>query len=201
MKRVAFVVSHLGADSAALCQILDKNPRVQFFQTNTVYDGIGAIEGLVSHEHKLKNVAAIWLDELLYNHYFANKCLYRCAKFIYLIREAKPTLNGIVKEKWETDHAHLYYMFRLRRIYEMARKTPGAVLLTHDDLITGRGFPLVEEYLSLKQPLEQDDSLLNKVRSYNPLVSPKNLEVAQQSYERYLYLIRQMPIKSFSFSR
>lgn len=194
MKRVAFVISHLGADSHALCEILDRNPRVQFFQTNAVYDYINVIEALTSHPHKLNNAAAVWLDELLHNHYFAHKGLYKFAKFIYLIRDAKFTLNGIVKESWEANHLELYYTFRLRRIYEMARKTPGAVLLTHDDLITGRGFKVIEDYLNLKVPLELDESLFSKKRSHNPLLSSDNIERAQQTYERYLYLMRQMPI-------
>lgn len=180
--------------------MLDKNPRVQFFPRNAVYDGIGAVESLTALPHKLNNVAAVWLDELLYNHYFAHRCLYRMAKFIYLIREPKPTLNLITKEGWQADHMELYYTFRLRRIYEMTRKTPGAILLTHEDVQTGRGLRLIEEYLNLKMPLECDADSLSKARSYNPLVSSLNLEVAQQAYERYLYLIRQLPIRFASFS-
>ncbi len=69
----------------------------------------------------------------------------------------------------------------------MARRTPGAVLATWDDLVTGRCFPTLEKYLCLKEPL--DRSII--VGGERPgLLKPQWERQAQAAYERYLHFLR-----------
>lgn len=185
MKQVAFVVSHLGSDSGLFCESLDKNPRVQWFKSNVIYDHISTVEKLVDKPHKLKNAAAIWLDELLYNFNFSSKYLYSCCKFIYVIRPPKPTLSCIGEGFVN------YYTYRLRRICEMARCTPGAVLLTWDDLVAGR-LDLVENYLNLKEKIDPIQGIVP-----TKSVQWSILDNAQQSYEKYLYYLKNLNLQYF----
>src|SRR5581483_5367312 len=129
MKQVTIVVSHEGSGSSALCSLLDKNSRIQWCKPNIIYDHPFSLEKITSISHKLKNAAAIWLDEILYNHYFSSKILYEWCRFIYVIREAKPTLSLITESRADLLGKARYYTYRLRRICEMARRTPGAVLV------------------------------------------------------------------------
>ena len=85
------------------------------------------------------------MDELLYNHVFCLKESYPKCQFIYVIREPEPVLKLMVSEGKSLKFAVRHYAYRLRRLCEMARRTPGAVLLTWEDLRTGRGIPLVEK--------------------------------------------------------
>jgi hypothetical protein len=175
-KKVTLVISHEDSGSTDLCRILDKNSRVQWCKVDVIYDHPIKLQSILAIPHKLNNAAAIWLDELLYNHYFTHKRLYEMCRFIYVIRDAKSSKS--VK----------YYTYRLRRICEMARCTPGAVLLTYDDIITGRCNPLLEDYLCLKEPLIIDKSLFSVPSFYVD-------SYAQESYERYLYYLKQFNLR------
>lgn len=194
MKKVTLVVSHALSGSTALCQILDKNPRVQWCRANLVYNHPDVLEVLTSQPHKLSNSAAIWLDDVLHNFYFTHKALYQFCKFVYVIRDAKPTLNLLAKTRGDAPGMFRYYTYRLRRICEMARNTPGAVLLTWDDMLTGRGFSLLKQYLCLKEPLVSDEALFPKT-DHNPYVTSAMIEHAQAAYERYYYYLRNLNLR------
>jgi len=185
MKTVLLLVSHLGASSNALFDALNKNSRIQGFRTDRPYYNTDTLQHLTAYEHKLRNTAAIYMDELLYNFKFAAKNLYKICKFVYLIREAKPSLNKIIAKGYSQYAADNYYRYRLRRICEMAKRTPGAPLLTWEDMVSGRGFPLIEEYLNLKEPIKK----INVGPEATDVVKYKIAEKAQEAYERhFLYL-------------
>lgn len=198
MKKVALVISHAGSGSSDLCKVLDANPRVQLYRSNMVYNHPTLLEAITQQPHKCGNAAAVWVDELLYNVLFTSKALYDCCKFIYVVREAVPTLSLITESKSLLPQMVRYYTYRLRRICEMARKTPGAVLLTWEDMATGRGFKVLEEYLNLKEPLALREFPRAPAKSFvgGPLVTQ-----AQSSYERYLYYLRNLPLRRFEFER
>jgi hypothetical protein len=99
MKKVAFVVSHLGSGSDELVRILNENPRVIIHSTDRVYTHPNDLDWLFEQGHKLDNATAIYGNHLLHNASFASKSLYEICKFIYLIRPAKPSLNIIQTNK------------------------------------------------------------------------------------------------------
>ncbi len=176
IRKVTLVISHEGSGSSELCKSLDRNPRVQWCRSNLIYDHPFILEQIMSIPHKLNNSAAIWMEELLYNFYFTHKRIYEMCRFIYVIREPRSSVNP------------LYYTYRLRRMCEMARKTPGAVLLTYDDIITGRGFPLLEEYLCLKESIMPVDAVKSDFLGSSE---------AQKSYERYFYYLKNLNLRKF----
>lgn len=191
MKKVTFLVTHLGSGSGCLTRCLGENPRVQCYQSGLMYTSPYPVQVLTSYEHKCRNSAAIWLDEHVYNYSFCCKELYERCKFIYLIREARGSLEELTGvHLYEAQAAMRHYCYRLRRIAEMARRTRGAVLLTHDDLEAGKGADLIEELLNLKEPLR----LVPPKTARSMTVSTTVVDTAQRCYERYLYKLRQMDL-------
>jgi hypothetical protein len=146
----------------------------------------------MSFSHKLRNSAAIYLDEIKYNHAFCCPTLYKMCKFIYLIREARPSLNAILHTGYNPQSGFFYYTYRLRRLYEMAKKTPGAVFLTWENVASGKGLELIEEHLNLKDPLKIED--FEGVDTPD-VIDLKLVERAQARYEKYFYLFKNMNLK------
>jgi len=196
MKKVAFVVSHLGSESEELVRILNENPRVVIYPKDRVYTHPTDLDWLFEHGHKLDNAAAVYGNHLLHNASFTSKSLYEICKFIYLIRPAKPSINIIQTENYTAHTACRYYCFRLRRICEMAKRTPKAVFLTWQDLADGRGQILIERYLNLKNPLGPV-SFSEPTEDETP---PELIEQAQDSYERYYYYLNQQDLQSVNKS-
>jgi hypothetical protein len=122
---------------------------------------------------------------------FSCKNLYGICSFVYVIRSARASLNEILLDnKYKPECAVNYYRFRLRRIYEMAKRTPGAAFVTWDDLASGSAFGTIEEYLGLKQPLEGDF-----VSEYKNSINESFVNEAQDAYERYHYLLKSAELR------
>jgi hypothetical protein len=190
MKKVLFLTSHLKSGSDVLYHILDQNPRVQGFRSGFPYYDMPTILALTQQRHKLDNQAAIYMDELLYNFWLQTKDAYKHCKFIYVIRPPEQTLNELVRI-YKPQAACNYYCYRLRRMCEMAKRTPGAVLLTWEDIETGRGLPLVERYLGLKQPLEMMPMKKGASTNLVPLELVRHADVA---FNRYYHFLRSQPL-------
>lgn len=180
----------MGSQSEKLCQILNKNSRVQFCKLNIIYDHPFTLDTLFEQPHKTNNASALWLDELVQNHQFTGKSLYPFCRFIYFIRDAKRSLFEIVKQERQSSHMCRYYCYRLRRIFEMARKTPKATFLTWDDLVKGKTKKL-EEFLRLKEPLSFSPEEFT-FKNYNQLLSSNQIEEMEQVYEKYHSKFRTM---------
>jgi hypothetical protein len=166
MKHV-LVITHAGSGGTLLCRILSTNHRVRSIgRTGVVYDHPmtlkrvrGKIDNVIGPNNREGN--DLYVDKLLFNYEFYCKPLYQVCKFIYMIREPQIPLASLIQRKYTARGAEEYYLFRLRRICEMARHTTGAVLLTYEDLVSKRAFPLLQNALNLKSPLSEQFSPLN----------------------------------------
>jgi hypothetical protein len=195
MKKVVFIVSHLGSGSDELVRVLNENPRVIIHQSEQVYSHPDDLDWLFSQGHKLDNAAAIYGHHLLQNMFLTSESFYNICKFIYVIRPAKPSLN-IILNKYTPLTASRYYCFRLRRICEMAKRTPGAVFLTWQNLADNKFQPIIENYLNLKDPLSQGNFTENSKDEVHLGI----IEQAQTSYERYYYYLIQQNLQSVNKS-
>jgi hypothetical protein len=196
MKNVLFVISHLFSGSTDLLAVLNEHDRIHINDNTRIpYEHPSVLDNLFSLGHKLDNSAAIYGDHLLFNTDFNCTAFYDFSKFIYVVRHAKPTLNEIKNQRKEYSDlsANRYYCFRLRRIYEMARRTPGAVLLTGDNLRDKKGAELVTDYLNLTKPV--DFSNLLYINYIEENVASPIVEDAQDCYEKYLYNLRQLDLR------
>ena len=193
MHNILLVASHLFSGSDTLLKILNENKRIDLTENLLSYDHPSTLEHLFDNGHKLDNTSAIYGGQIIFNKDFSCKAFYSFTKFIYLIRPAKPTLWEIKtnKEEYSELTACRYYCFRLRRIYEMARSTPGAILLTYDDLSSRKGLDLIQEYLNLAQPLVSQKLLEPKEEDFSSFL----MNTAQDCYEKYLYHLKQLDLK------
>lgn len=192
MKKVCFITSHLMSGSSALFDALEDNPRVQGFKSGGPYPDMPSIIDLASRRHKLNNQAAVYMDELLFNFSLQTKAAYKFCKFVYVLRPPEPTLNDLAaRGLYQPQFAVNYYCHRLRRMCEMAKRTPGAVFLTWDDLATGRGLPLVQDYLNLKEPLALAPM---KKRASADLIPYELLRHAESAFNRYFHYLTSQPL-------
>lgn len=179
--------------------ILDGNPRIQGFRLNRVYSHFFvASDQLTKHRHKCDSSAAIWMDELLFNTMLTTTVFYEHPKFkfIYLVRSPEPTLNQlVVRGNYSPLGALRYYCYRLRRICEMAKRTPGAVLLTWEEVVSGRGFPKIEEYLELVNPLVAPPDFFVEHAPIHQLIPADYLREAESSYERHLFFLKNQELR------
>ncbi len=193
MHNVVFLTTHLHSGIFDLCEVLNSNLRIQIKNSGTVYKHPEDLDSLCIN-HKLSNSAAVYGDILFYNAGFACKPLFKCCKFIYLIKPANAVLNDLVRHNKYTPLTALrYYTFRLRRICEMAINTPGAVLTTFEEAMSGKSLPLIEEYLNLNEPLKPKNNKIIETENKIPLEINKK---GEESFEKHLYYLRNLPLKS-----
>lgn len=69
---------------------------------------------------------------------------------------------------------------------EMAKRTPKAILLTYDDLISGRKFPAIEKYLNLKEPIKTEEIK----EDIQDVMDVSLINEAQESFERHLFYLK-----------
>ena len=157
-------------------------------QTNTDYDHPSVVYDFFNPPTN----EIIYGEHLMFNFSFYHKKFYEFSKFIYFIRSGRHTINEIAKNKiFDINNCLLYYSQRMRRIYEMARMTPGAVLLTWDNLRDGKGMDLVSKYLNIKYVLPMKDEF-----SSSPVtkIDYNILQKADECYEKYYYSLRQLDL-------
>lgn len=200
MRKIVFLTSHLGSGSDVLYKSLNAHPRIQGYKSseNNLYVHPFNLLSLVNCRHKLHNSSAIYMDELLYNYSLSTKYALNVCKFIYVIRDAESTLNLLMENESfkKPIHAQRYYLYRLRRICEMAKRTPGAVVLNYYDIKNKKGSEAIQNYLNLKEPFEFLDAKLPEPTSLD-LVSPKLVQEADEAFEKYWYFLKNQDL-SFS---
>lgn len=198
MKKVVFICSHLYSGSNALYEAMNNHSRIQGYSGLNRYLSCLQLLNLCEFNHKVKNRSAIYMDQIIYNHQISSEEIYKYCKFIYIIRRPEVPINFMISnDKIKSNFALLYYKFRMRRLCEMAKRTPGSILLTYDDLSEGKGLDLISEYLELPQPIEFSPlslSSLNRSFGTDLLGKGHRLEV-EDSYERYLYFLRNLSLR------
>lgn len=150
-----FLVSHLGSGSEILKKAIEKATGNKF------------MTGIYHHPFDLPKMA-----EILYNHQFTGKSLYKFAKFIFLIRDPKETFKIIGKESLN------YYIYRIRRIYEMSRHTEN-ISFSLDKINISK----IEKFLGIKLDLEMDFPIKDT------LVNNQELRIAYKVYNKYVKLL------------
>lgn len=197
MKKILLICSHEHSGHSLLWDALNKHPNIQGFDIASKSSYTNPIDfyTLTDQNHKLNNRAAIYMDKLLYNHQLSTKIIYKKFKFIYLIREPNFVLNSLIyQDKKKISFAVRYYTYRLRRLYEMSRKTPEAVFLTWENLSNKLTSSLIENYLELKSPLILD-FIKDNIEIDTDLIPRKIRLETNDIYEKYLYLFKNEHLK------
>jgi len=174
-----------------LISVLNGNPLVKIHNTDNRYSHPSNLEKILDLSEEETTG-----DHLLFNSSLSSDTFYKFAKFVYVVRDARSTLNAIMEDDsidYTYETAMRYYSFRLRRLCEMAKRTPGAIMLTWQNMKDKQGLDLVENYLELDDSLYIADSTfwsddLNEVPE-------EFVEKAQDRYEAYLYYLKQLDLR------
>jgi len=192
MRKVLFIASHLDSGSDIVYKSLNQNPQIQGFRSlnHNVYMHPLSLLSMMNCRHKLNNSSAIYMDELLFNYCFQIKSAYAICKFIYVIRDAEPTLNLLVENgRFDPVQAQRYYLYRLRRLCEMAKRTPGAIVLNAYDIKHKRGGEFISKYLDLITPFEYGDYEFTEPKKVG-LLPAYLVQEADEAFEKYLYFLK-----------
>ena len=190
MKSFVFITSHIHSGYSKLIECLNVHPQCIFSDSEKTYDGIKHIEAAWKKPHKYNKSGAIYGDSLILNQDFSCYSLIDFCKFVYLIRNPRFVINNLIIVNHMKPHlACDLYAFRLRRLFELASKTKGAVFLEYADLKAG--LPLIEHYLGLRSPLEPID--FPEV-SFMDVCPYAVMKVAESTYERYHYKFSQLDL-------
>lgn len=195
MKKVCFVVSHLGSGSGDLVEVLNGNPRCDIQSSSVRYASPDDLEWLFARPHKCRDSSAVYGDHLLFNSSLSCRSMYDFCRFVYVIRPARQSLNemSVLADSPRGRFAARYYSFRLRRVCEMARRTPGALFLTWDDLSSGKAFPSLEEHLGLKVQLKAEHRHFKACLRDD--FDERLINECQDAYERYYYYLVGLGLK------
>lgn len=193
MKKLIFVCSHLHSGSRELCEILDDHPKIQIcknFEKQNYANPLDLFQA-TSAPHKLQNKSAIYLDHLLYNYQLSMKSAYSYCRFIYVVRSPEPVINLLMnRNNMNLSQAIRYYTYRLRRLYEMSKNTPNAVVLTWEDLKYNNFGSLIQNYLSLVQPIKASDEKTSKFYVADTISNQFDLSAVEDKYQKYLYFLK-----------
>lgn len=195
------IITHAGSGGTLLCRILSSDYAIRSYgRTGVLYNHPSAI--FRAREKIDRMISGIgrggwYVDKLLFNHEFTCKTLYKECKFIYLVRKPLVPLATLIQRGYPALGAENYYLFRLRRMCEMARKTPASVLLTYEDLVSSRALPLLKSAFRLNslteefKPFHFDDNNLQAGKVLKNPVEPVAavpedvLRRCSYGYERY----------------
>lgn len=193
MKKVLFLVSHLGSGSDQIYNQLCENIVIQGYQNKNIhkYSNMMDIMYLTESKHKLKTTSRIYMDHLLYNFQFSCKEAYKYCKFIYFIGDPIKTINYLVKDKiYLKKQAVLYYLYRVRRICEMAKRSSDFVFLTPSLLRDQNKLNDLQKFLNLKEEIEfKFEDYIYKGKE---ILSFQEEELLDKSYEKYLFFLNKI---------
>jgi hypothetical protein len=106
------------------------------------------------------------------------------------LREPEVVLSYLIKqERIKPEFAVRNYLFRIRRMCEMSKRS-GGILLTWNDLTARKGIDLIEDYLELKQKIPYDEVLLRPYARQYGSIDSKLLQKTEDAYQKYLYWIK-----------
>jgi hypothetical protein len=185
MKRILLIASHLGSGSSNLCYSLAQSKVIQWVQDGLIFDDLSSTESILASNHKYSNIVGLYVNEVFYNYQISHKIIYKACDFVYLIREPKSAIK--VEKPKDATYALDYYIFRLRRLYEMAKETKNAMFLTWEDLVSGKGTQLISNKLNLPDEIKFNE--LKPTKQFLSLPKPM-LKKAEEAYELCLYRIK-----------
>ncbi len=191
MKKVCFVVSHLGSGSASLVAALNANPSCQFIESNAKYDGPASVRWIFKMGHKCRDASAVYGDHLLFNASITSREMYGRFLNIFVVRPARHSLNEIIRMGYNERGASSYYRFRLRRICEMAKRSPDSILVSWEELAKESTADIISEYLGLPTPISPPLPF----EPSEEVCSESTVEECQMAYERYYYYLNGLNLR------
>jgi hypothetical protein len=191
-KELLLVITHY-RENNVLVDTLNTNKRIQKIDLQ-LYKDMSNFFSLGSIRIGYKKNPHIYMDSLYYNHQFSFAPLLNFSKFIYLVNKPRLVMPSLVESnRYSPESCLNYYCFRLRKIYEMIRKTPGQnfKVFFDEEFILPDTYKKIQEFLDLKEEFSIRKE--NSVADFN--VSNTILEKANECYEKYRFKIKELQMQ------
>jgi len=180
MNKILFLMSHIGANSSHLYDILSQHPFIEGFRSDKVYDHPDALNLLLMNKHKNDTAAAVYMDELLHNYRLTCKPISKICKFVFLLGEPKASINRIVADGYDLDAAVRYYCYRLRGMLEYYVRSKGVICKPQEsDPVK------ITDYLELTEPLKWKEPN----NDFEDVVPYSAVKECENCYDRYLHYL------------
>jgi hypothetical protein len=186
MNKILLIVSHLESGSESLVQNLDSGVRLQRLNFN-LYSNLDCLSFKRPNTEYRKR-PKVYFDHILYNHEFSCKELFKYLNFVYVVGDPKKSLDSIVHNKiYDERTACNYYCFRVRRIYEMIKKSNGCLVFFDEDLQNDETYNKIHQMIGIKDKIK----IKNKTQDKKEIYIDRNImSEAESFYEKYRYKIK-----------
>jgi hypothetical protein len=191
MNKILLIVSHLESGSNILIQNLDSGVRLQSLNFN-LYSNLDCLS-FKRPNTEYKKRPKVYFDHILYNHEFSCKELFKYLSFVYVIGDPKKSLDNIVYNKtYDERTACNYYCFRVRRIYEMIKKSNNCLAFFDEDLQNDETYNKIHQMLGIKDKIKIKNNTQDKKEIY---IDRNIMSEAERFYEKYRYKIKSLATK------
>jgi hypothetical protein len=188
LKRQIMIATHMGSGGSMLLEMILANRKAARLPRSydQVYADPTSLSILQEDANRFRPHARLFVDKVMFNFEVINLQYLQMCEYIFLVREAKGSLNSIVKSgKLTPEAATRYYTFRLRRLCEMAKKSPRRLVITWDDLVDKSCLASLRTYLGMKELPS-----FYRAQEEVDLVDPLLVMQGQKSYEKHLQYLK-----------
>lgn len=137
MKQVLFVMTHLGSDWEMLAEALERNPRIQVYNTGTTYQHPDQLQILQRQIHKQDNAVAVRADVIFHNKDFTMKRLCSHFPFIFWTKHFEQCEEALRELGYDGERAKDYWTYRMAGLNQYYGRSPRSLWnpsLEADDL-------------------------------------------------------------------
>jgi len=188
MNKILLIVSHLESGSDSLVQNLDSGVRLQRLNFN-LYSNLDCLSFKRPNTEYRKR-PKVYFDHILYNHEFSCKELFKYLNFVYVVGDPKKSLDSIVHNKiYDERTACNYYCFRVRRIYEMIKKSGDYLVFFDEDLQNDETYNKIHQMIGIKDKIKIKNNTQDKKEIY---IDRNIMSEAESFYEKYRYKIKSL---------
>jgi hypothetical protein len=188
MNKILLIVSHLESGSDSLIQNLDSGVRLQRLNFN-LYSNLDCLSFKRPNTEYRKR-PKVYFDHILYNHEFSCKELFKYLNFVYVVGDPKKSLDNIVSNKtYDERTACNYYCFRVRRIYEMIKKSNDCLVFFDEDLQKDETYNKIHQMIGIKDKIKIKNNKQDKKEIY---IDRNIMSEAESFYEKYRYKIKSL---------
>lgn len=178
-------MSHSGSGSNSLYALLGGHSRIMGIENNNIYQSDMSLFSVSNMKHKLTNSSRMYLDHILYNFQYSLKPNI-WVKMIFLVREPEASIDYMVNRKlFKKSEAKRYYLYRIRRICELAKRNPDSVFLTYSNLREGKGLTEIADHIGIKEKISFSQEFI--VPSGNNTLKSQDYDELSDCYNKYLY--------------
>jgi hypothetical protein len=125
VRKVLFIMTHVGSGWEELVEALERNPRVHCFNTGRAYHHPDDVRLLTQMPHRKETSASIWADVIFHNKDFTMKRLAQHYNFVFWSKPFDEIKFDLInKHGYGPKQAEAYYACRLEGMRQYWNRHP-----------------------------------------------------------------------------